>query len=159
MAVLAFQTATDAELDTIQTFVDSLYEIQTSSGNGRADIRLTFKEFSAHPEKGQIVSFKFDDHLCGYAIVVFFWSNEYRGNVLEIDELFVKPEYRRKKVAKSFFDWLKEEHHSAGWALQVSPDNLTACKFYSKLGFKETPSNYLFKDFIDDDFPRTITKE
>ena len=67
-------------------------------------IRRTVQELLSHPEKGNINIFCVDDTVVGYAIVIYYWSNEYGGNIASIDEFYVKPLWRGKGIGTSFLE-------------------------------------------------------
>lgn len=53
--------------------------------------------------KGYIL--EYGNSVAGYALTVSYPSQEFGGEVLWIDELFVKPEYRGKKLGGEFLDF------------------------------------------------------
>jgi hypothetical protein len=59
-------------------------------------INNTINEYKKNPQKISIYLFKKGDESIGYALLVYFWSNEYGGNILTIDELYVTEKYRSK---------------------------------------------------------------
>ena len=73
---------------------------------------------------------------CGY------WSNEFGGNLLFVDELFVKPESRNRGIGRNFFEYINTERPFAGvvCALEVAPNNDRARRLYASLGFE--PRSY-----------------
>lgn len=110
-------------------------------------ILKTVKELIAHPDKGQIIMFRVNNEIVGYGIIIFFWSNEYGGNIIYIDELFVKQEWRSKKIGTEFFNYLLESFKDKVVALklEVTPRNVRARKYYETLEFKETRNIHLLK--------------
>jgi GNAT superfamily N-acetyltransferase len=84
------------------------------------------------------VVFRRDGSVVGYAILIFFWSNDYGSNIIEIDGLFVDEMARGTGFGKMFtFAWLKSNFAtiSKGWTLQIAHKNERAIKLYEKLGF------------------------
>ena len=83
--------------------------------------------------------FEKDNMTIGYSILIFYWSNEYGGNVLHIDELYVKPEHRRHGAATSFFDHVSRAFKGKIVALQleVTPSSMDVIDYYQKLGFRK----------------------
>jgi GNAT superfamily N-acetyltransferase len=107
---------------------------------------LTFEEFKTHPDKGAIVILELDRKVIGYAIIVLFWSNEFAGDVVEIDELLVGEQYRGRGAGRRFFAWLETTYPDCvGLALQVSEQNSGATKLYESVGFKTARNNHLLK--------------
>jgi GNAT superfamily N-acetyltransferase len=110
-------------------------------------IRSTFKEFTLRPEKGRIIAFEMDNTVVGYAILVFFWSNEFGGDFIEVDELFVQEGYRNRGIGKMFFHWLEETWcgKAVGLALQTPPSNERAIAFYKRMGFSVSKNLHFMK--------------
>ena len=107
----------------------------------------TFWEFTNKPDKGKIVVFEQDGLVVGYAIIVFYWSNEYGGDFIELDELFTHEDYRGNGIATAFFEWLEQTWYQKAVALsiQVTPANDRANSFYQRLGFKTSLNRHLLK--------------
>jgi GNAT superfamily N-acetyltransferase len=108
----------------------------------------TFQEFTSKPEKGQIVVFDIDNTIVGYAILVFFWSNEFGGDLVDVDELFVQKNYRRRGIGQLFFQWLEKSWHNKAiaYSLQTSPDNEGAIALYQRMGFAISDAVYFIKE-------------
>lgn len=143
-----FRPATSSELPLLQHLVSALYTEDPSPQQPTPEhTRRTFETFDQHPEKGRAVLFETDGIVSGYAILVFYWSNEYGGHKVYIDELFVLPEWRGKGLATAFFRYLQQEF--AGFAvafeLEVTPQNAKARQLYERLGFVQAKNAYLVK--------------
>ena len=135
---LQFRACTEADLPIVQNYVISLYRVDPSGMEMTAmKIHQTFQQFTLKRDKGRIIVFEIDNTVVGYAILVFFWSNEFGGDVIEIDELFVQEDYRDRGIGKTFFQWLEETWHSqaVAFALQTTPTNERAITFYQRMGF------------------------
>lgn len=145
-----FRQCTEADLSVVQTFVDELYVSDPDTAEVHADITLTYRDLFARPEKGAVIVFEGEaGKLIGYCIIIFFWSNEYRGNILEIDEIFVESTQRRKGVTRQLFDWL-EKHFAdkiVGFALQISANNVPALHLVEKEGFVLSRNQHLIRLF------------
>ncbi|MBR8833038.1 MAG: GNAT family N-acetyltransferase [Stigonema ocellatum SAG 48.90 = DSM 106950] len=143
-----FRACTEADLPIVQNYVLSLYSKDPSGMEMTPKkIQNTFEEFILRPEKGRIIVFDIDKTVVGYAILVFFWSNEFGGDVIEVDELFVQEDYRNRGIGKIFFQWLQETWHSkaVALALQTTPTNKRAMAFYQRLGFSLSKNFHLIK--------------
>lgn len=112
-------------------------------------IGLTFGEFAQFPEKGSIFVFDDERTIFGYAILVNMWSNEYGGNVLEIDELFVVENRRGEGVGSAFIKWLIENRLSNCVTIELgtTPQNIRARKLYESMGFKLSESHRFAYEF------------
>lgn len=90
-----------------------------------------------HPSSGSIVLFRERETLVGYALLIPYWSNEFGGTLLYVDELFVVPEARRRGIGTAFLI-LIEKHRpfeAVALALEVSPGNASARRLYQSIGF------------------------
>jgi len=108
-------------------------------------ISKTFIKLRKKPCKGKIIIFEKDHVTIGYSILIFYWSNEYGGDILHIDELYVKPEHRERGAAACFFKHIAQTYRDKVVAvhLEVSPTNTRAMNYYQKLGFKKTRNVHL----------------
>lgn len=100
-------------------------------------IRATLDHCGAHPEKIRLVTIWHEDELAGYSLVIFFWSNEFGGDILCLDELYIKKAYRRLGIASRFMQDLPQLFPGgAAISLEVTPTNEIAKTFYKHLGFE-----------------------
>ena len=82
----------------------------------------------------------------GYAVLIPYWSNEYGGDVLHIDELYVKPDYRGRGIATRFIKQiLGSKHGAVAFQLEVTPTNTRAENYYRKLGFRKSKNLQLIR--------------
>ncbi len=97
------------------------------------------------PSRGQIVLFENGESLQGYALLIPYWSNEFGGTLLFIDEIFVLPDARGRGIGKSFFRFLREKrpYDPAALALEVTPSNDRAYSLYASLGFEKRKNSVL----------------
>jgi GNAT superfamily N-acetyltransferase len=136
-----FRICTESDLEIVREYVISLYREDLPEREMTAEkFDLTFWEFTNKPDKGRIVVFDRDNLVVGYAIIVFYWSNEYGGDFIEVDELFVRQDDRGKRIATTFFDWLEKtwDKKIVALSLQTTPANDRALTFYQRLGFKNS---------------------
>jgi GNAT superfamily N-acetyltransferase len=97
----------------------------------------TIEYLLREPGRGRVVLFIEDVCLRGYALLIPYWSNEFGGTLLFVDELFVIPAARNRGIGHKFFEFLARERpfDAVAVALEVSPENRQARKFYESLGF------------------------
>ncbi|MBC7450458.1 MAG: GNAT family N-acetyltransferase [Cytophagales bacterium] len=134
------------QIELLHTMIHTFYtEYDASHTMHTANIFNTIQHFSNHPETGSVVFIMKDEIIVGYAILVNFWSNEYGGNILFIDELFIQAGYRNNGIGKEFFRLLEETYiHARVLALEVSPENAGASRLYHSLGFRKNKNSTLF---------------
>lgn len=108
-------------------------------------INSTINEYQKNPQKVKVYLFKQDDVNIGYAILVYFWSNEYGGNILTIDELYVVEKYRGKGVATAFLSYVEDIENFVALQMETTPSNQRALEYYMSLGFLPSQNAHLIK--------------
>jgi len=102
-------------------------------------VRRTVEHLAFRPDKGEIILIQDGARYCGYSIVLFLWSNELDGDIIVVDELYVRPQFRSRGLGRSFFGWLESRFPEAkAVELETTPANTRARELYQKLGFAET---------------------
>ena len=81
--------------------------------------------------------FEENDNICGYAMVAKSFSTEFGKPCIWIEDLYIKEEYRHKKIGSLFFDFLKENYKDTIQRLEVDKHNVFAIKAYKKNNFDE----------------------
>jgi ribosomal protein S18 acetylase RimI-like enzyme len=74
----------------------------------------------------------------GYAIVLDGWSVEFGGLTVELDEIYVAPEFRGQRHASAAILALRAWSQSRGavfMAMETTPNNVAAQQLYQRLGF------------------------
>lgn len=143
-----FEIFHDRDLVELERMALALYR-EDSYGEkmSRRKIGRTVRELSLQPSRGSIILFRIGEAVVGYAIVIYYWSNEYGGEIVFIDELFVKPRWRRKGIGSSFIEHVAtmKARCLKGLQVEVTPLNERAFGFYSQRGFSPSKNRYLFK--------------
>ncbi len=147
---ISFRPYKNDDYDTLRFLIKKLYD--EDPGYCRINnnkIENTINEFTKNPEKGCIIVFQLAQELVGYSIIINYWSNEYGGNIVIIDELYIVPAHRRKGYATYFFQYLydKESKKSKGIQLEVGKKNKTVFNVYKRKGFKLINNHIMFRDF------------
>jgi ribosomal protein S18 acetylase RimI-like enzyme len=134
------------EQDLVANLMKALYS-EDPEGHPlpEAHISRTFEHLSAHPDYGTILVFEYEKQIIGYAVLINFWSNEYGGIVLSIDELYIVPEFRSKGIATHFILFLHDtkSNDAVALELEVIPYNTRALKLYEKIGFETSNRHHL----------------
>jgi GNAT superfamily N-acetyltransferase len=147
MSTVNFNTMTDLRhREDVLTMMRSLYsEDQAASPVDPSRFPRTIEFLVAEPSRGRIVLFSENGILRGYALLIPYWSNEFGGTILFVDELFVVPEARNRGIGRSFFRFLEEQRpcEAVALALEVSPGNARARRLYESLGFEVRANSLL----------------
>jgi GNAT superfamily N-acetyltransferase len=114
-------------------------------------IVATIRFYEENINMGEVLIIECNGLLAGYSIIFRFWSNEYGGLLIGIDELYINKQFRNYGVAKSFIHSLindeKRNPLFAGIELESHPSNEAANKLYASLGFPQNENAAYIKLF------------
>lgn len=134
---------------TVATMMKALYRaLQVPDGYITDEkIIATIQQLEQQPTHLCLEVFEVDRRVVGYALLFKFWYNEFGGMVLNIDELFVEPEFRSRGIAVRYLSELQErkEKDYVALSLEVLPQNERAYSLYKRAGFKEKETVTLYK--------------
>lgn len=127
----------------------NLYSNDGEDGNdymNRDQVRRTLDRAITHPDNLKVEVFKTEEQVVGYALLYSFWSNEYGGLVLTLDELYILPLFRNRGISSSYIQSLQGKADAyVLLALEVMPGNDRAKALYSRLGFTENKRTFMNK--------------
>ena len=85
----------------------------------------------------------------GYGLTARTFSQEAGGQVLWIEELYIRKEFRSKGLGRKFFSWLEDKNRGkiARFRLEVEEENSRAISLYEKLGYEVLDYVQMVKDF------------
>ena len=148
-----FKAFCDKDFSELERMIFALYR-EDSCGEriSRRKIRDTVQELTRHPEKGTVSIFRMGEAVIGYSIVIYYWSNEFGGNIALIDECYVKPSWRDKGIGTSFIKYVSAATAAClkGIGAEITPLNKRALAFYSRQGFAPAQNRWLFKRLMPD---------
>ncbi|MBO5407825.1 MAG: GNAT family N-acetyltransferase [Clostridia bacterium] len=77
----------------------------------------------------------------GYVLLSFTYSNEVGGEVVWIEELYLKEAYRGQGYGTKVLQWIIAEYRNRAkrFRLEVTAENTGAKKLYEQLGFSPLP--------------------
>jgi ribosomal protein S18 acetylase RimI-like enzyme len=130
----------------VSEMIISLYaEDPDSKEMNESNINKTISFLQSNPDKGRITLIANDNIIVGYSIIIYFWSNEYGGLILFLDELFIRKEFRCRSIGTTYIKHLisTETPVCKAIILEVIPSNIKAHKFYDKIGFHPVRNKYL----------------
>ena len=150
MMNFTFKEYETTDFDDLKEMIFSLYaEDPAGEPISEEKIRNTVRESAARPEKIRIVMIRADGINIGYSILVFYWSNEYGGDVIHMDELFVKEAYRNRKAASNFVEHIKTVYtNAAALQLETTPENAAAARLYKRLGFALSQNSHMILSLL-----------
>lgn len=139
MTRIEFTSMTDLRLkEELVLMMRALYsEDEAASPADQSRFGANIEFLVAHPSRGRIILFQEGANLVGYALLIPYWSNEFGGTLLFIDEMFVTRPARNEGIGTNFFKYLDDVRPFEGvaFALEVSPRNTGALRLYKSLGF------------------------
>jgi GNAT superfamily N-acetyltransferase len=104
-------------------------------------IVATLLFYEQHQAMGTVHVIDCDGEVAGYAISFCYWSNEYGGLILGIDELYIRRLHRRKGIARNFIRSLIRaggyDQSYAGMEISMHAGNDAAVKFLDALGIPQ----------------------
>lgn len=108
-------------------------------------VKSTIDSFFSKDNLVEIYIFDIAGETVGYAVVTWFWSNEFGGKAILLDEILVQKEWRGNGVGSQFIRFAIDKYKDAAvFMLEVSPGNPKARKLYEIIGFKELKTRHLF---------------
>lgn len=89
---------------------------------------------------------RYGQKAAGYALLAKSYSREAGGEMLWLDEIYLKGDYRGMGAAKKFFAFMHERFSPARFRLEVESDNKRAIALYEKNGYKMLPYVQMIRD-------------
>jgi ribosomal protein S18 acetylase RimI-like enzyme len=145
---LHFRAVCDHDLPNLEQMIFALYrEDEYGEVMSCQKIQHTVQELMQHPEKGRIIVFCLGKAVVGYSIVIYYWSNEYGGNIAVINELYIQPQCRGKGIDTCFLEYIVAVGGGSvkGLQLEVTPVNEKAFAYYCRQDFEPEKNRHLFK--------------
>jgi GNAT superfamily N-acetyltransferase len=133
-------------LHQIRQFMGDLYR-EDPEGEPMDDgkIRATIHHCLCCPDKLRLVVLLWEGRPVGYALLVFYWSNERGGDILHLDELYVQPEYRKMGIASALIAHLAAWDEIVALQLETTPGNEEARAFFRKQGFLPDANHHFIR--------------
>jgi len=98
-----------------------------------------FVKFLDNDSYGNCFKVVFEGRIAGYIILVKYFSFEFGGEILFLDELFIKPEFQGKSLGKKALEFVKDysvENNFKIVLLEIENHNEKAKKLYENYGFQ-----------------------
>lgn len=97
------------------------------------------QKFITEDKYGSCFKIIFEGKIAGYIILVKYFSFEFGGEILFLDELFIKPEFQGKSLGKKALEFVKDystENQFKVVLLEIENHNDKAKKLYEHYGFQ-----------------------
>ncbi len=83
--------------------------------------------------------FEEDGGIAGYAMLAKSFSTEFGRPCVWIEDLYVKPEHRKRGIGSLFLRRIGEKYRDCVLRLEAEPENESAIRVYRKCGFEPLP--------------------
>ncbi len=80
-----------------------------------------------------------DNILLGYTMLAKSYSTEFGKHCIWIEDLYIKPEYRKEGLGDAFMRFVTESRTNCIFRLESEEENLPALNLYKKHGFTVLP--------------------
>ncbi len=132
--------ATDADVPQLEAWSRDFEH----GAHGEPFIATTFRELNANPVRGELLVIERDGAPAGYVILARFWSNEFRGDALILDELYVAPSHRggTGEAVLAAIDERAREQGARMIALEVLESNERVHALYRRAGYASDRTLY-----------------
>src|SRR5690606_40443306 len=137
--MINFKQLTATEIPDIVRLMTNFYAIDRYPINIEKTTEL-FHQFVKKPEVGKCFSIKYNNEICGYTILVQFFSFEMGGYILLLDELYISNGFQGKGIGKKAVEFIKQfaqENNYKKIVLEVEPHNSHAIHLYEKENFRK----------------------
>lgn len=96
--------------------------------------------------------YEIDGKIAGYMLLTFTYSNEFGGELVTIDELYIKDEFQGMGLGTKLLEFIEDTYTDIkAILLLVNENNKLAKKLYNKQGFQELEYTQMIKQSDDID--------
>ena len=115
----------------------------------RDHFEKTANEALRSDEYAEIYLLEYEGETAGYGLTARTFSQEAGGQVLWIEELYIRKEFRSKGLGRKFFSSLEDKNRGeiVRLRLEVEADNTRAISLYERLGYEVLDYVQMVKDF------------
>ena len=134
----------------IYSLVLEFYGLTTDDPHSEK-LSSTLAELLTHPKYGAVFLIKKESDFVGYAILCFGFSLMYGGRDAFIDELFIREDFRNKKIGSEVIDYLCKYARTTGIKalhIEVKEKHKEAGRLYERKGFSVHSGNFLSKVLV-----------
>ena len=115
----------------------------------RAHFEKTAEEALKSRTYAEIYLLEYEGKTAGYGLTARTFSQEAGGQVLWIEELYIREAFRSRGLGREFFSYLEENNKGvlSRLRLEVEADNTRAISLYERLGYEVLDYVQMIKDF------------
>lgn len=140
---------TEAVLAMMRVFYDSPAVFHTSSD---AVLRKDIEDCISDLPLIDGFVFVVEGVIAGYAMTALNYTTEYGGISVWLEDLYIKPEFRRRGIATEFFTFMEQQYPQAvRFKIEVETENEGAIATYKKNGYGVSPYIEMTKEIFKDE--------
>ena len=115
----------------------------------RGHFEKTAEEALKSGTYAEIYLLEYEGEPAGYGLTARTFSQEAGGQVLWIEELYIREAFRSRGLGREFFSYLEENNKGvlSRLRLEVEADNTRAISLYERLGYEVLDYVQMIKDF------------
>jgi len=143
-----YRAMNPVDRDIVRGMSKALYDSLGAPAGYMTDQKIdaTFAQVLRQTGYLELDVFEIDATIVGYALLFKFWYSEFGGMILNIDELFIHPDFRDRGIASHYLSTLtKRKGDYVALSLEVLPQNEKALALYKRIGFAEKETLTLYK--------------
>ena len=136
---LYFKPAQSDDLDVLMTYMEDFHNFNHTEPFDRAAARVAMEMVVVNASIGRVWLIQHNQETAGYAVKTISYRLEYIGDYAFLDELYIRPEYRRQGIGSATIAFIKQTYQALNIGplqLEVKNDNPGALALYQKLNFK-----------------------
>lgn len=149
MTDLTLVRATPADLDTVAALSRALYaEHPGPLPMDERKVEATLRHFDANPASGEVLLVRRGETTVGMTILARYWSNEYGGVAVVLDELYLLAAHRGGGLGTEVLGRIEARARETGSVvllLEVDDDNPRARQLYERVGYRPTGRHHYRK--------------
>lgn len=129
--------ATASDIPDLVTLMQEFYA-ESSYPLDRAWAARAFSDLIAEPSRGAVWLMEVDGAVAGHVVLSVRFAMEFGGLIGYVDDLFVRPAFRRRGAARAGLEALVAEcrrRRCHSMHVEVDPGNAAACSLYRRFGF------------------------
>lgn len=137
--MIKFELLTKETISATVNLMVAFYAIDGYPINKENTTKL-FSDFILKPDTGKCFVIKYNNEICGYTILIHFFSFEMGGYILLLDELYISNDFQGKGIGKEAMTFIKNFAQTNNFkkiVLEVEPHNSRAIHLYKKENFKK----------------------
>lgn len=137
--MIIFKPLTNLDIPRVVQHMVDFYAIDGYPIDAEKSTKL-FNEFISKPFLGNCFTINYNNEICGYVLMIQFFSFEMGGYVLLLDELYINSTFQGKGIGKEAMQFVKKFALTNNYkkiVLEVEPHNARAIQLYTKENFKK----------------------